>query len=200
VQAAIRRHLLTFRRIAPLLLLLPILAGCLQHVAAPNSDATPASIATVPSGFFVATPAPSCCPTPPAPSAFPGIYVLGAVEALSPGDPRAAYAAPLLGRDTKFVQIALQITNLHEPHTPPFAYELITDTGVFGALASGEWEAAVPNGTTYRQDGVLLFVVPHDLRSARLEIVDYDYPQPAPGAALTLQRTIVVAFDLSRLP
>ncbi|MFN8513523.1 MAG: hypothetical protein U0841_13220 [Chloroflexia bacterium] len=200
MQTALRRHLIRIRRIAPLLFLLPALTACLQRVAVPATNATPASVATVPSGFFAATPAPSCCPTPPAPSTFPGLYLLGAVEALPPGDPRAAYAAPLLSRDTKFVQIALQITNLREPHTPSFAYELITDDGVFGALASGEWDAAVPNGTTYRQDGVLLFVVPRDLRSARLEIVDYNYPLPSPGAALTLQRTIVVAFELPRFP
>jgi hypothetical protein len=188
------------RRIAPLLVLLPALAGCLERVTVPIADATPASVATVPTGFFAATPPASCCPTPPAPSAFPGQYTLGAVEALLPGDTRVAYAAPLLGRDTRFVQIALQITGLRAPHTPPFAYELITDAGVFGALASGEWEAAVPTGTTYRQDGVLLFVVPRDLRAARLEIVDYAYPQPASGVPLILQRTVIATFDLPRFP
>lgn len=200
MRTAPRRHLTCIRRSAPLLLLLPALTACLQRVPVPAPNATPASVATIPAGFFAATPAPSCCPTPPAPSTFPGLYLLGAVEALPPGDPRAAYAAPLLSRDTKFVQIALQITNLREPHTPSFSYELITDNGVFGALASGEWESTVPNGATYRQDGVLLFVVPRDLRSARLEIVDYSYPPPSPGAALALQRTIIVAFELPRFP
>jgi hypothetical protein len=200
VYAALRRHLSHIRRIAPHLILLPALAGCLQRVAVPIPDATPAAVATVPAGFFVATPPASCCPTPPASSAFPGQYTLGAVEALPAGDPRAAYAAPLLGRDTKFVQIALRIAGMRDPHTPPFAYELISDTGVFGALASGEWEAAVPTGTTYRQDGVLLFVVPRDLRAARLEIVEYAYPRPTTGAPLVLRRTVVTTFDLPRFP
>jgi hypothetical protein len=200
VRAVIRRHLRRCWRIAPLLCLLPALAACLQRVPVPAVDATPVSVATVPAGFFAATPPPSCCPTEPAPSAFPGRYTLGAVQVLPPADPRAAYAAPLAGRDTRFVQVALQITGLREPHTPPFAYELITDAGVFGALASGEWEAAVPTGGTFRQDGVLLFVVPGDLRAARLEVADYTYPPPAPGAPLALRRTLIVAFDLPRLP
>jgi hypothetical protein len=200
VQAAIRRRLTHCWRIAPLLILLPALTACLQRVMVPAPDATPPSVATVPRGFFVATPPPSCCPSSAAPSSFPGLYILGAVEALAPGDERAAYAAPLLGNGTRFIQITLQITNLREPHTPPYAYELVTEAGVFGALASGEWEAAVPTNATYRQDGVLLFVVPRDLRAARLEVVEYAYPRPTTGATLALQRTIIVAFDLPRIP
>jgi hypothetical protein len=176
VQAAIRRQLTRCWQIAPLLILLPALTACLQRVMVPAPDATPLAVATVPRGFFIATPLPSCCPSSAAPSSFPGHYILGTVEALTPGDERAAYAAPLLGNDTRFIQITLQITNLREPHTPPFVYELVTETGVFGALANGEWEAAVPTNTTYRQDGVLLFVVPGVLKSWSMLI-----PGPRPG-------------------
>jgi hypothetical protein len=200
VQAVTRRRLNFCWRIAPLLLLLPVLAACLQRVPIPAPNATPVAIATVPSGFFAATPPASCCPPASAPSPFPGRYLLGAVEALPPGDERAAYAAPLLGNDTKLIQITLQITNLRDPHTPPFAYELVTGAGVFGALASGEWEAAAPAGDSYRQDGVLLFIVPRDLREARLEIVEYAYPRPAPGVALALRRTVIAGFDLPPFP
>ena len=95
-----------------------------------------------------------------------------------------------------------ELCTLTADYLKPLGFQVhAAQTGREGiAAASGEWEAAVPSGTTYRQDGILLFVVPRDLRSARQEIVDYDYPQPVPGAALTLQRTIVAAFDLPRFP
>ena len=61
-------------------------------------------------------------------------------------------------------------------------------------------EAAAPTGDSYRQDGVLLFIVPRDLREARLEIVEYAYPRPAPGAAPALRRTVIASFALSPFP
>lgn len=179
--------------LAPLLLA-PALAGCLQRVQAPAT--APGVPATVPSAFFAATP----YALTPTPLPFPGRYSLGKVEALAADDPRARYAAPLLSRETRFVQVELRLTGLTEPRTPAVAYELIADTGIYGALASGEWEAAAPDGATFRQDGVLLFVVPRDLRAARLEIVAYAYPPPPPNGTLALQRRLLAAFDLPRLP
>ena len=192
-----RRALVSVGRFAPLIFALTLLAGCIQRVAVPEPAPGSPSIATVPAAFFVATPP---APTATAAASFAGRYTLVAAESLPPGDARAAYAAPLLQSGTRFVQITLQVAEMREPNTPPFDYELVTDTGVFGALARGEWEAAVATGTAYRQDGVLLFVVPQDLREARLEIVEYAYPRPAPGTTLPLRRTVVAAFALPRLP
>lgn len=191
-----RRLPVSLRRCAPLALA-AALAGCLQRVPIPAQPTGTPPVATVPAAFFAATP-PAIAVGVPEP--FPGRYTLAAVETLSPGDPRAAYAAPLLGADARFVQLTLVLTNLREPHAPPFFYELVTAGGVFGALASGEWEAVVPTGAAYRQDGVLLFVVPRTVREAQLEIVEYAYPRPAAGAAATLRRTVIAAFDLPRLP
>lgn len=178
-------------RIVPLLCCLAALAGCLQRVTTPPTGPNAPAIATVPAAFFVATPY-ARTPTVEASS---GRYILGKVELLAADDPRASYAAPLRQRETAFVQVGLRIVGLAEPRTPGAAYELVTEAGVFGALASGEWEAAVANGAAYDQEGVLLFVVPGDLRAGRLEIVAYAYPQ---GAAGTLQRRVLAAFDLPR--
>lgn len=194
---ALRRLLVGTRRFAPLIFVLAMLGGCIQRVAVPDPAPGSPAVATVPPAFFVATPP---APTATAATPFAGSYTLVATEALPPGDARAAYAAPLLQNGTRFVQITLRIAEMREPNTPPFAYELVTEEGVFGALASGEWEAAVASGATYRQDGVLLFVVPQTLREARLEIVEYAYPRPAPGVMLSLRRTVVATFALPRLP
>lgn len=185
-----RRWLRYLGRLVPLLACLGALAGCLQRVTAPAAIPSTPAVATVPAAFFVATPYPRTPTSGPSAVRF----ILGKVEALAADDPRARYAVPLRQRDTGFVQVALRITGLDEPRTPAVAYELITEAGVFGALASGEWEAAVANGAAYDQDGVLLFVVPSDLRSGRLEIVEYAYTQT--GA---LQRRVLATFDLPRL-
>ncbi len=178
----------------PLIACLLALGGCLQRVTAPVAVPNASAVATVPAAFFAATPY-ARTPTAETTSAQ---FILGKVELLAPDDPRARYAAPLRQRDTQFLQVTLRIVGLDEPRTPTIAYELVTEAGVFGALASGEWDAAVANGATYRQDGVLLFVVPGDLRVGRLEIVAYAYPQTAAGAAVTLQRRVLAAFELPR--
>jgi hypothetical protein len=82
----------------------------------------------------------------------------------------------------------------------------VTPVGVFVALAEGEWEHAVPVGDGYSADGILLFVVPRDLRAGRLEIVDYYYPRALPvGGPLAptpapLVRRVLAIFALDRLP
>lgn len=192
-----RRLPISPRRHAPLILAAVALAGCLQRVPLPAQPTNTPPVATVPAAFFAATP-PASSPAMPEP--FPGRYSVVAVEALRPDDPRAAYAAPLLGSDARFLQVTLLLTDLREPHHPPFAYELVTASGIFGALASGEWEVAVPTGATYRQDGVLLFAVPRAAREARLEIVEYAYPRSATGVTPTLRRSVIATFDLPRLP
>jgi hypothetical protein len=183
------------------LLLLPLaLGGCLARTPASPPARTPA-VATVPGSFLEATPAVDAPPPLP-----PGRYTLGQVLALPGGDPRAGYAAPLLGQNAKFLQVALRIDDLRAPKPPEVAYELVSPVGVFVALASGEWERALSTGGGYSEDGVLLFVVPRDLRAARLEIVDYYYPRAlAAGGAPTptpvpLVRRVLVTFPLDHLP
>lgn len=185
------------RQLLPVCACTLALAGCLQRVAIPAPAPATPLVATIPAGFFVATPPPpTVIPTLP----FFGRYRLIATEALRPGDARARYAVPLLDRDTHFVQITLLITDLREPRTPSFAYELVTEAGVFGALASGEWEEASATGATYRQEGVLLFVVPLRLREARLEVVEYAYERTASGAPTALERVVIASFELPSLP
>lgn len=184
-----------------LVLVLPcFLGGCLVRTAAPTPARSPA-VATVPGGFLSATPA-----LAPPPSAPPGRYVLGQIVALPPGDARAGFALPSIGQEARAIQIAMRIEDLREPRPPEVAYELVTPVGVFAALAEGEWERAVPVGEGYRAEGVLLFVVPRDLRSGRLEIVDYYYPRlTIPGGVATpvtppLVRRVLATFALDRLP
>lgn len=184
-----------------MLALLPLLlGGCLARTAAPT--AAPVSlVATVPGSFLAATPAAEPPPALPA-----GRYTVGQVTALPSGDARAGYAAPILGQNAKFVQIALRIDDLRQPSPPEVAYELVTPVGVFVALAEGEWERAVPVGDGYSEDGVLLFVVPRDLRSGRLEVVDYYYPRAIVSGGATaptpapLVRRVLATFVLDRLP
>jgi hypothetical protein len=186
---------------AIVLLLLPLaLGGCLARTSSSTPARTPA-VATVPGSFLEATPAVEAPPAIP-----PGRYTLGQVLSLPSGDPRASYAAPLLGQNARFIQVALRIDDLRLPAPPEVTYELVSPTGVFAALAAGEWERALPTGNGYSEDGVLLFVVPRDLRTARLEIVDYYYPQllpsggaPAPSPA-PLVRRVLATFSFDRLP
>ena len=180
------------------------LSGCLARVPEPGPG-SPAPVATVPAAFFAATPVATCCPAPgnaAAPPQPPGRYTLGAVTALPAGDRRAAYAAPLLGPDARFVQIALRIDDLTTPRTPEVAYELVTAGGVFAALADGEWEGAVADARGYHQDGTLLFVVPLGVRAGRLDIVDYYYPRAGGSgpATLPLVRRVAASFSLTNLP
>lgn len=183
------------------LLVVPFgLGGCLVRLPAPTPDAT-VGVATVPVLFFAATPAIALPPDPPA-----GRYTLGTVTALAANDPRAAYAVPLLGPSGRFVQIALRVDELSEPQPPAVAYELVSENGVYAALAEGEWERASAKGVRYTEEGVLLFVVPRDLQKARLEIVDYYYPRATtansatPAAVPPLVRRILATFAFDRLP
>jgi hypothetical protein len=183
------------------LLLLPLaLGGCLARTASLTPVFTPA-VATVPSTFLEATPAAEAPPAIP-----PGRYTLGQVTPLPSGDPRAGYATALLGQNAKFIQVALRVDGLRLATPPEVAYELVSPVGVFAALAAGEWEQALQTGNGYSADGVLLFVVPRDLRTARLEIVDYYYPRalptggiPAPTPA-PLVRRVLATFTIERLP
>lgn len=176
------------------------LGGCLAHLPGTAPTAT-VGVATVPASFFVATPAMVPPPDPPA-----GRYTVGHIVALPRDDPRAAYAAPALGQGARFVQLTLRADDLREPRPPDVEYELIGEDGVYAALAAGEWELAIANGTTYSQEGGILFVLPRELRAARLEIVDYYYPRLAPTAGPTPQalpplvRRVLASFALDRLP
>lgn len=184
-----------------IVVLLPFgLGGCLARVSTPVPAAT-VGVATVPSGFFAATPAVAPPPDPPA-----GRYTVGAIVALAANDPRAAYAAPALGPAARFVQITMRADDLAEPRAPAVAYELVTDSGIVSALAEGEWERAVGDGPRYSQQGRLLFVLPRDQRAGRLEIVDYYYPRLVPDLGVTpassppLVRRVLASFVLGRLP
>lgn len=191
------------RRVARFVVLLALpfgLGGCLAHLPATTPVAT-VGVATVPAVFFAATPALAPPPDPPA-----GRYTLGAVSALAANDPRAAYALPILGQNGRFVQIALRADELQEPQPPAVAYELVGESGVYAALAEGEWERASAKGALYTEEGILLFVVPRDLEKARLEIVDYYYPRPTTANGATpvvvppLVRRVLATFALDRLP
>src|SRR4051794_11689163 len=122
-----RRWLRYLGRIAPLLVCLATLAGCLQRVTAPPPLPSTPAVATVPAAFFAATP---YSRTPTAETTRQH-FILGKVETLAADDPRASYATPLRQRDTGFVQVSLRIVGLDDPHTPAVSYELITEVGVF---------------------------------------------------------------------
>ena len=184
-----------------ILLALPIsLSGCLVHLPS-SAPAATVGVATVPAIFYAAAPASAPPPDPPA-----GRYILGAVTALAANDPRAAYAVPALGQSGRFVQIALRVEELQQPQPPAVAYELVGESGVYTALAEGEWERASAKGAQYTEEGILLFVVPRELQKARLEIVDYYYPRPTtangatPAAAPPLVRRVLASFTFDRLP
>lgn len=177
------------------------LTGCLSRPPA-GTPTLAAAIATVPSSFFVATPALALPPVAPR-----GRFTLGQVAVLPVGDPRAAYAAPTLGASTKALQIALRVEGLPNSRPPDVSYELVTAGGVFVALADGEWERASADGGAYRAEGTLLFILPRDLHNGRLDIVDYYYPRldqgtgsgPTPVAP-PLVRRVLASFALDRLP
>lgn len=193
------RHLRWVARFVILLILPFGLGGCLVHLPSSTPAAT-LGVATVPAIFYAATPAIAPPPDPPA-----GRYILGAVTTLAANDPRAAYAVPMLGQGGRFVQIALRVEDLPQPQPPAVAYELIAESGVYTALAEGEWERASVKGAQYTQEGILLFVVPRELQKARLEIVDYYYPRPttangATPAAPPLVRRVLASFAFDRLP
>ena len=182
------------------LLALPFaLGGCLARV---TDEASPAAnaVATVPSHFFTATVA--ALP----PSSPPGRFALNAVGILDPGDPNTTYAAALLQPETKGLRLIVRADGLNAPAPPPVSYELVTASGVFRPLADGEWERATAQGDGWNATGTLLFVVPRDLRSGQLEIVDYYYPQARPELRSShdpfapLVRRMLATFPLGRLP
>lgn len=196
---------------AGVLLLLPLALGaCLQRVPSSPVVGSPVA-ATVPPAFFEATPA-ACCRTAVAGAerVIPGRYTLREVATVPTDDPRAAWAAPAVGRGAKIVLATVSAAGLRQPITPDLAYELVTDEGVFAALAGGEWDAPAPAGgspATYRQDGALLFVVPRAVRAGRLDIVEYYYPFVAASGAgvlaptpVPLARRLIASFAIDRIP
>jgi len=183
------------------LCLLPFaLGGCLARVdgqTAPEASA----VATVPIRLFTATVAALPPSSPPA-----GRYTLGAVTVLDPGDPATTYGAALLQPETKGLRLTLRADGLSAPAPPPVSYELVTASGVFRPLADGEWDRATAQGGGWSAAGTLLFVVPRDLRTGQLEIVDYYYPQArpelqaTPGPLAPLIRRILATIPLDRIP
>lgn len=181
--------------------LLPLaLGGCLART---NEQVTPESsaVATAPIRLFTATTVVLPPSSPPS-----GRYTFGAVTILDPGDPATTYAAALLQPETKGLRLTLRADGLSTPAPPSVSYELVTGHGVFHALADGEWERAKEQGGGWSAAGTLIFVVPRDLHTGQLEIVDYYYPQArpefqvTPGPLAPLVRRILATIMLDRIP
>lgn len=183
------------------LALLPLtLGGCLMREPAQPTSAVGA-VATVPARFFTATVAalpPSAPPT--------GRYMLGTITTLDPTDPANTYAVALLQPETKGLRLILRVDGLPTPAPPPVSYELVTASGVFRPLADGEWDRATMQGGAWSESGTLTFVIPRELRTGQLSVVDYYYPQiqpeiqATPGSLAPLVRRTLATFALDRLP
>jgi len=197
-----RRHRTLFHRWRFLALtLLPLaLGGCLAHTPEQLTTQS-AAVATVPARFYTAT----IVALPPA-APPPGLYTLGTPALLDPADPATTYATALLQPETKGLRLLLRVDGLNAPGPPTVSYELVTTSGVFRPLADGEWDRAAPQGNSWSTAGMLVFIVPRELYTGQLDIVDYAYPQAraefqaTPGLLAPLVRRTLATFALERLP
>ncbi len=181
--------------------LLPLaLGGCLAR-APEQAQSESGAVATVPARLFTATVAALPPSSPPS-----GRYTLGPLATLEPGDPASLYAAALLQPETKGLSLTLQVEGLSTPAPPAVSYELVTSSGVFRPLADGEWDRAKAQGGGWTASGTLIFVVPRDLHTGQLAIVDYYYPQlraelqATPSPLAPLIRRILATFALDPIP
>lgn len=132
--------------------------------------------------------------------------MLGTVAILDPGDPANTYATALLQPETKGLRLILRVDGLSTPAPPTVSYELVTVSGIFRPLADGEWDRATTQGGGWTASGTLIFVVPRDLRTGQLAIVDYYYPQvrpelqATPGSLAPLIRRTLATIVIDRLP
>ncbi len=135
-----------------------------------------------------------------------GRYTLGTLALLDPADPATTYATALLQPETKGLRLLLRVDGLSAPAPPTVSYELVTASGVFRPLADGEWDRAVAQGNSWSASGTLVFIVPRELHTGQLDIVDYAYPQvraefqATPGPFTPLVRRTLATFALERLP